>query len=84
MNRRDAVLVLMALGLAPVSALAQPPAKVRRIGILYPGSQADSGVLAELFVKALRDLGHIEGRNIAIEWRYADGPSCWRRWPPSW
>ena len=53
-------------------AEAQQPAKVPRIGFLMGGSSGtDSRV--EAFRQGLNDLGYIEGKNIAIEWRFAEG-----------
>ncbi len=61
--------LLLALSL-PVEA--QEPKKVPRIGFVLGGSPgADSRV--EAFRQGLRDLGYIEGKNIAIEWRFAEG-----------
>ncbi len=75
MNRRDAVLALAALGATPLGALAQPPGKVWRVGVLSPLSRADA--LDPLFIGAfpqgLRDLGYVEGKNLLLEWRFADG-----------
>src|SRR5215204_6376975 len=51
-------------------AQAQQPAKVRRIGFLSPTS-ADSRV--EAFRQGLRELGYEEGRNITMEYRWANG-----------
>ena len=76
-NRRKLLIALGASALAaPLSSFAQRPAQPRRIGILYPGSQSDSNDLANVFLKALRDLGYVEGGNIVIEWRYADGKTA--------
>ncbi len=75
MNRRDAVLALAALGAAPLGALAQQPGKVWRVGVLSPLSRADA--LDPLFIGAfpqgMRDLGYVEGKNLLLEWRFADG-----------
>ena len=50
--------------------------KVPRIGYLHPGSAATaSAARMEAFRQGLRDLGYFEGKNIVIEWRYADGKS---------
>jgi putative ABC transport system substrate-binding protein len=54
-------------------AEAQQPKKVSRIGILNAQSSASSSTRIEAFRKSLVELGYIEGRNIAIEYRYADG-----------
>jgi len=55
------------------SAEAQQPKILPRIGFLMPGSRATYAVRIEAFQNGLRELGYIEGQNIAIEWRFADG-----------
>jgi len=55
----------------PVSA--QQPKKVPRIGYLSPLDSASESTRAEVIRLALRELGYIEGQNIAIEYRYAEG-----------
>jgi len=55
------------------SVYAQPLAKVPRIGFLSGVSQPAISARTEAFSQGLRDLGYIEGKNIIIEWRYADG-----------
>ena len=62
--------VLLALG---VTAEAQQPKKVFRIGYLSPVDAATDSPRAEGIRLALRELGYIEGQNIAIEYRYAEG-----------
>jgi len=65
-----AVTLTASLVLAPLAAVAQQPAKVPRIGIL----SADAvSTREEAFRQGLRDLGYVEGQNVAIESRYADG-----------
>jgi len=54
-------------------AYGQPAAKVYRIGFLTAGSAEQVASLFRAFDEGLRDLGYIEGRNIAFERRYADG-----------
>jgi putative ABC transport system substrate-binding protein len=56
-----------------VPASAQQPAKVPRIGYLAPTNQATESSRSERFRLALRERGYIEGQNIAIEYRYAEG-----------
>jgi putative tryptophan/tyrosine transport system substrate-binding protein len=73
MNRRDTVLALLALGVAPVAALAQQQGKIPRIGVLIPGSRTGFSLRTEALLQGLRDLGYVEGKTIAIEWRWADG-----------
>jgi putative ABC transport system substrate-binding protein len=55
-------------------AEAQQSAKVHRIGYLTADSRsAHADVRAEAFREGLRELGYVEGRNIVIEWRQAEG-----------
>src|SRR5262245_14916830 len=55
------------------SASAQQPKKVPHIGYLTSTDPATESIRFEPFQAALRELGYIEGRNIAIEYRYAEG-----------
>jgi putative ABC transport system substrate-binding protein len=55
------------------SAEAQQPTKIPRIGYLSITDPATDSARAEGIRLALRDLGYIEGQNIAIEYRYAEG-----------
>src|SRR6202163_1893637 len=83
MNSRRKLLVALGAGAltAPFASFAQPQmAKVSRIGILSPGAPFDAGrnpsALAVLFGalrESLRELGDVEGQNIAIEARWAEG-----------
>ncbi|MBI1892794.1 MAG: ABC transporter substrate-binding protein [Candidatus Rokubacteria bacterium] len=70
-----AVIVTLILGtlLAPLTADTQEPAKILRIGVLQGGSPSASARLDEVFRQALRDLGYVEGQNIAVEQRWAEG-----------
>jgi ABC-type uncharacterized transport system substrate-binding protein len=54
-------------------ATAQQPKKVTRIGYLTAGDAASDSVRAEGVRLALRERGYVEGQNIAIEYRYAEG-----------
>src|SRR5262245_65452468 len=58
---------------APLAAEAQQPAKVARIGVLTINQAAAAPHLREAFLQGLRDLGYVEGRNVAIEYRDAGG-----------
>lgn len=74
MNRRDTVLALAALGAAPLACYAQQQTgKIARIGRLSPQSAPTDSHSFEALRNGLRDLGWIEGRNIAFEYRAADG-----------
>src|SRR5262245_46710721 len=56
-----------------VPANAQQPKKVFRIGYLTTGNPTSEFARAEGIRLALRERGHIEGQNIATEYRYAEG-----------
>ena len=73
MNRRDAVLALLAVAAAvePARVLAQS-SPVRRIGILMPGTRESYKGTLDAFAKRLASIGWEEGRNAAIEVSYAD------------
>jgi len=74
MMRKINVLTLCALLFALCSsASAQQPKKVPRIGYLSTTDPAAETIRSEPFRAALRELGYIEGQNIAIEYRYAEG-----------
>jgi hypothetical protein len=66
--------VLIAVVLLAVGAIAeaQQPKKVPRIGYLVSSDPATESTRSEAIRLALRELGHIEGQNIAIEYRYAE------------
>ncbi len=61
----------------PLAAGAQQPEKVRRIGILIASSASFIAPYIETFRQALHGLGYVEGQNIAIEYRYAEGNYDW-------
>jgi putative ABC transport system substrate-binding protein len=74
MGRKMLAVVLTILFLAAVDpAQAQQPKKVSRIGYLSTTDAATESTRAEPIWRALRELGYIEGQNIAIEYRYAEG-----------
>jgi len=73
---RKAILVwLVALALAPFHlADAQQPKKNPRVGYVSgSGDASNPGPLVEAFRQGLRDLGYLEGKNILVEYRYAEG-----------
>ncbi len=74
MTTRRAFIGTLAGGLltAPFAAEAQQAAKVPRIGFLV-GNLAPNPHLREAFPQGLRDLGYVEGRNVVIEYRDAEG-----------
>jgi putative ABC transport system substrate-binding protein len=75
MNRRDAVLALAALGAVPLASEGQQKTKISRIGFLSPGSPPDSRMqhVLEAFRRGMGELGYVEGQNITIESRWAEG-----------
>jgi putative ABC transport system substrate-binding protein len=60
---------------APFAVLAQAQGKMARIGFFYLGSRQSALETGRYgaFVQGMRDLGYVEGKNLAIESRYADG-----------
>ena len=71
-RRRDLITLLGGAVAWPLAARAQQPA-TPTIGYLGSGTPATQGQLVTVFVQRLRELGWIEGRTIAIEYRWADG-----------
>ena len=57
----------------PLAARAQQPAKLPTIGLLGAATPAAWSLFIAAFVRRLRELGWIEGRTIAIEYRWAEG-----------
>jgi putative ABC transport system substrate-binding protein len=74
MNRRDFITVLAAVPIWPLAAHAQP-GKLPTIGFFGTTSPATWTPWTAAFVQRLHELGWIEGRTVAIEWRWADGRS---------
>ena len=74
-NRKWAGLVAFALAFVICGAMAQAqqPARIPRIGILSAGSVSVQSARVEALRQRLRELGYVEGKNIVIEYRYADG-----------
>jgi putative ABC transport system substrate-binding protein len=64
------VLILLT---APLAADEQPQAKVHRLGLLGSASPAGYAHLVEALRQGLRDLGYVEGKNLAVEYRWAEG-----------
>src|SRR2546425_11797294 len=74
MERRTFMAMLTGgIVVAPLAAEAQPAAKVARIGWLSVNNLAGNPQGCEAFRQGLRDLGYVEGRNVVIEYRDAEG-----------
>jgi putative tryptophan/tyrosine transport system substrate-binding protein len=76
MRRREFICFLVFGSVCPCVALAQQSAKKRKIGWLSPFSASPIPAAAknlQAFRQNLEHLGHVEGRDIAIEFRYAGG-----------
>ena len=65
--------IVVALGAGATIAEAQQTKKVPRIGYLATVSLSAISARIEAFRQGLRELGYVEGKNIVIEWRYAEG-----------
>jgi len=72
-KRREFMTLLGGAAAWPLAARAQQPAKVPTIGFLGTTTASAWGPWTAAFVQRLRELGWIEGRNLAIEYRWADG-----------
>ena len=75
MVRGVALVAVLAVSLlaAPLAADAQQAGKVPRIGFLSLTSPSDRPPLFDAFRQRLRELGWVEGQNIVIDYRYAEG-----------
>ena len=75
MIARRTILAIVTGGLlgAPLAVEAQPAGKVHRIGFLANTTPALEANLVGPFREGLRELGDVEGQNIVIEYRWAEG-----------
>src|SRR5689334_6934501 len=75
MNRRRELVIALAVGalVVPLPSFAQPQVKVWRVGFLSPTSGTLSSSNTNAFLKGMRELGYIEGGNLVVESRFADG-----------
>ena len=77
MNNRRKLLVTLGTGalafVAQRASFAQQRGKVWRVGFLSLSSASESAQNMAAFLNALREFGYIEGKNLAVEWRFAEG-----------
>jgi putative tryptophan/tyrosine transport system substrate-binding protein len=72
MKRREFVTLLGGTAVWPLVARAQQPTKVARIGFLGPAPASAFSPRVEALWAGLRELGYVEGKNITIEYRWAE------------
>ena len=73
MKRREFISLVGAAAAWPLAARAQQVGKTPKIGYLGVSSPSLEPHYVEAFRQKLRELGHVEGKNIAIEYRWAEG-----------
>jgi putative ABC transport system substrate-binding protein len=69
-RRREFITLLGGAAGWPLIARAQQPGKVPRIGVLLAGTPASFSLRARALREGLQDLGYVEGKTIAIEWKW--------------
>src|SRR6266550_4229495 len=72
-NLKSAIVTSAMLFALGSSADAQQPTKIPRIGFLFAAPPSAVSARIESFRQGLRELGYVEGKNLVIEWRYAEG-----------
>src|SRR4051812_36272325 len=73
MQRREFIAALAGAAAWPFVAHAQQASKPKVVGLLIPGTQSSHGKWVAMFVQRLGELGWLEGRTIALEYRWAEG-----------
>ena len=74
-SRRAFVQALAGAALLSSMAAAETPAKARRIGLLMSTTPLAASHIVAAFADGLRELGHVEGKNVVFEYRWAEGKS---------
>jgi len=75
MRRREFITVVGSAAVWPLAARAQQPGKLPTIGLLGPSTPSTWAPWVAAFVQRLRELGWIDGRNVTIDYRSAEGRS---------
>src|SRR3954462_3567013 len=75
MRRRAFMTLICGAAMWPLLRRAQQPGRLPTIGFLGAGSQASASQWTAAFMQRLRELGWIEGRTLAIQYRWAEGRS---------
>ena len=83
MKRREFILLLGGAATWPlaeqqgrmhrIGVLMAEQRAIHRVGVLLPGAPADSGHFASAFVQGLKIAGYVDGENVALEYRWAEG-----------
>jgi putative ABC transport system substrate-binding protein len=75
MNRREFILAIVALGAiaVPNTSVAQQQGKVWRVGLLGLSPVSPNSRNVDTFLMGMRELGYVEGKNLIVERRFADG-----------
>ena len=73
MTRRKLIMLLGGVTAWPLAARAQQPGKLPTVGYMGAATPATQGQWAAAFLQRLRELGWVEGRTIAVEYRWTEG-----------
>ena len=75
MNSRRTLIIALGAGalVAPLALFAQQQGKVWRVGFLALNPASVNLQNTDAFLKGMRELGYVEGKNLVVEWRSADG-----------
>jgi putative tryptophan/tyrosine transport system substrate-binding protein len=73
LKRRDFIALLSSAALWPLTARTQQPRKLPTIGFLGQSTRSAASEWTAAFVQRLRELGWIDGHNVAIEYRWGEG-----------
>src|SRR4029450_4573468 len=72
-GRREFITLLGGAAAAcPLAARGQQPSRVPRVGFLFYGAR-ELSIEVDAFRQGLRELGYVEGQNIIVEYRFAEG-----------